>query len=129
MSGAKHGGAFWNEVGGDLLRLRSVVRADVLDAWFPPAPVVIEAFREHAIELCRTSPEADAGPLRAAISQSRGVPEECIMIHGGSSALIFLALPLIARDARSALILDPMYGSIGTCWSTRPDALESRLCR
>lgn len=110
MSGSIHGGAFWSEVGNDMDRLASVVRADVLDAWFPPAPAVIAALREHSIEFCRTSPEADAGPLRAAISQARGIPIQCVLTHGGSSALIFLALPILAREAKTALILDPMYG-------------------
>jgi histidinol-phosphate/aromatic aminotransferase/cobyric acid decarboxylase-like protein len=109
MSGALHGGAFWREVGDELARLDQVVRADVLDAWFPPSPSVLEAIDKFAVEMCGTSPEEDAAPLVRAISQARGIPEESILTMNGSSALIFLALPYLARRANSALVLDPMY--------------------
>lgn len=110
MAGSIHGGSFWKAVGNDLDRLRDVIRADVLDAWFPPAPGVLAAFAEFSVDLCRTSPEVDARPLSKAISLARGIPEECILTAGGSSALIFLAFPVLAASARSAVVLDPMYG-------------------
>jgi histidinol-phosphate/aromatic aminotransferase/cobyric acid decarboxylase-like protein len=115
MSGALHGGKFWQEVGADLNKLSDVVRAEVLDAWFPPALSVVEAMRTHAAELCRTSPEATAGPLRAAISRARQIPDESILTGGGSSALIYLAFqtglaPQGSLCSSTAIILDPMYG-------------------
>ena len=39
-----------------LERSHSVINADVLDAWFPPAPGVLAALREHLPWLLRTSP-------------------------------------------------------------------------
>jgi len=86
-----------------------VVPADVLDAWFPPAPSVVEALRKNVVDLCRTSPEVHAGPLTRAISMARRIPEDCIVAGAGSSALIYMALPLLA-DGRVALVLDPTYG-------------------
>ncbi|HVT13456.1 MAG TPA: histidinol-phosphate transaminase [Fimbriimonadaceae bacterium] len=110
MAGSIHGGRFWSIVQNDLDRLDSVVRADVLDAWFPPPPEVLAALRHYDVELCRTSPEAEALPLRAAIGEARGIPPESIVTGAGSSALIYLALPFFGAKAQSALILDPMYG-------------------
>ena len=43
-----HGGAFFTAIGEefDHLEARSgIVNADVLDAWFPPSPRVVEAIR------------------------------------------------------------------------------------
>ena len=54
-----HGGAFFGAIGADfssLERRHSIINADVLDAWFPPAPAVIESLREHLPWLMRTSP-------------------------------------------------------------------------
>ncbi|MCX7013615.1 MAG: histidinol-phosphate transaminase, partial [Candidatus Sumerlaeota bacterium] len=94
----------------DLGRCRSIINADVLDAWFPPSPKVVQALREHLPWILRTSPPTDCGGLIRAIARVRGVPPECILPGAGSSALIFLALPRWLRADSRVLILDPMYG-------------------
>jgi len=108
-----HGGAFFDAIGTDfetLERKESVVNADVLDAWFPPSPVALDALREHLPWLMRTSPPTQSEGLRRAISRHRGVGEENILPGAGSSDLIYLSFRhWLNRDSR-VLVLDPMYG-------------------
>jgi histidinol-phosphate/aromatic aminotransferase/cobyric acid decarboxylase-like protein len=108
-----HGGAFFDAVGDEfdcLARGESVLNADVLDAWFPPAPAVLEQLREHLPWLLRTSPPVDAAGLVRTIARLRGVPPECLLAGPGSSALIFLAFGRWLTPASRVLLLDPMYG-------------------
>ena len=54
-----HGGAFFDAIGAEfdaLHRRSAVINADVLDAWFDPAPGVIEAVSAHLAWSLRTSP-------------------------------------------------------------------------
>ncbi|MCW1926357.1 histidinol-phosphate aminotransferase family protein [Luteolibacter arcticus] len=108
-----HGGAFFGAIGADFASLgrhRSIINADVLDAWFPPAPAVMEALREHLPWLMRTSPPTACEGLVAAIAAACGVPESCILPGAGSSDLIFRALPRWLTPRSRAVLLDPTYG-------------------
>lgn len=108
-----HGGAFFGAIGADfgsLERHRSVINADVLDAWFPPAPGVLTALRDHLPWLLRTSPPTGCEGLISAIAAARGVPESCLLPGGGSSDLIFRALPRWLDRGSRAVLLDPTYG-------------------
>ena len=108
-----HGGAFFEAVGeefDDLERLSIVISADVLDAWFPPAPSVVDAIQRHLPLLLRTSPPTSCEGLVRAIARARGVEPANILVGGGSSDLIFLALTRWLRPSSRVLILDPMYG-------------------
>jgi len=108
-----HGGAFFEAVGeefGTLERLETVISADVLDAWFPPAPSVVDAIQRHLPMLLRTSPPTSCEGLVRAIARSRGVEPANILAGGGSSDLIFLALTRWLSGRSRVLILDPMYG-------------------
>ena len=108
-----HGGAFFEAIGDEfatLERAKTVISADVLDAWFPPAPSVMEAIAAHLPWLMRTSPPTSCEGLVRTIARVQGVGVENILPGGGSSDLIFLALTRwLTRDSR-VLILDPMYG-------------------
>ncbi len=108
-----HGGTFFKAIGerfDSLERARTIINADVLDAWFPPSPKVVAALQEHLPWLLRTSPPTDACGLVETIAEVRGVPPECVLPGAGSSDLIFLALRhWLGRNSR-VLILDPMYG-------------------
>lgn len=108
-----HGGAFFDAIGtgfDDLDRRHDVINADVLDAWFPPAPAVIDTLRRDLAWLVQTSPPVDAAGLVAAIGAARGLPAESILVGAGSSDLIFRALPRwLDRDSR-VVLLDPTYG-------------------
>ena len=112
-AGCFHGGAFFDAIGDEfdaLERSRDVINADVLDAWFPPSPKVLEALREHLPWLVRTSPPTGCEGLVRAIARGRGVPEECVLPGAGSSSLIFLTLPRWLTQSSRALVLDPSYG-------------------
>ena len=111
-----HGGAFWNAIGSHfqtLDRRVDVVNADVLDAWFPPAPGVALLLSEHLPWLLQTSPPQEAEGLRAAISAARGVPEESLVLGAGSSALMFLALRHWLTPESRVLLPGPTYGEYG----------------
>jgi histidinol-phosphate/aromatic aminotransferase/cobyric acid decarboxylase-like protein len=108
-----HGGAFFEAIGetfDDLDRRHAVIAADVLDAWYPPAPAVLDALREHTEWLARTSPPTQANGLTRVIADARGVDEACVLPGGGSSQLIFLALQTLLDRSSRVLILEPAYG-------------------
>lgn len=108
-----HGGAFFQSIGvrfQTLERKNTVINADVLDAWFPPAPAVQEILTEHLSWLLRTSPPTGCEGLIQTIAQYRGVHEENILPGAGSSDLIFRALRHFLDQNSRVLILDPTYG-------------------
>lgn len=108
-----HGGAFWDAVGNgfeSLARAPDMVTADVLDAWFPPAPAVLDAVREHLPYLLRTSPPTGCEGMVRAVAAARGVPQDCVLPAAGSSALIFLAFREWLSPHSRVLLLDPTYG-------------------
>jgi histidinol-phosphate/aromatic aminotransferase/cobyric acid decarboxylase-like protein len=108
-----HGGAFFEAIGEELDCLErriGVINADVLDAWFDPAPEVLAALDEHLAWALRTSPPVGSDGMRSVVARARGVREENVLPGAGSSDLIFLALRhWLSADSR-VLILDPMYG-------------------
>lgn len=108
-----HGGAFFSAVGESfehLARHRDIINADVLDAWFPPAPTVLETLHDELPWLLRTSPPTACSGLVEAIATARGVPPRSILPGAGSSDLIFRALRQWLTPRSHALILDPTYG-------------------
>ena len=108
-----HGGAFFDAIGTDfdtLERRTSIVNADVLDAWFPPSPAVIDSLREHLPWLMSTSPPIAAEGLQRAIARARHVDEENILPGAGSSDLIYRAFRHWLDKNSRVLILDPSYG-------------------
>jgi histidinol-phosphate/aromatic aminotransferase/cobyric acid decarboxylase-like protein/N-acyl-L-homoserine lactone synthetase len=108
-----HGGKFFAAVGEDfsaLEKLDTVISADVLDAWFPPSPKVLDALQKNLVNLLRTSPPTGCEGLVRAIAQARGVLPENILPGAGSSDLIFLALRHWLTPESRVLILDPTYG-------------------
>ena len=108
-----HGGASFESIGADfgrLDRVQEVISADVLDAWFPPAPAVLARLREFLPWIARTSPPTDCEGLLETIAHCRGVPEDSIAVGAGSSNLIFLALREWLNPSSRVLLLDPTYG-------------------
>jgi histidinol-phosphate/aromatic aminotransferase/cobyric acid decarboxylase-like protein len=111
--GCFHGGAFFESIGerfDDLSRRHQVINADVIDAWFPPAPGVIAALRDELPWLLRTSPPADCRGMVEAIAAARGVDPAHILAGAGSSDLIFRALRHWLTSRSRVLLLDPTYG-------------------
>jgi hypothetical protein len=107
-----HGGAFWEAIGDSfetLERKDTVISADVLDAWFDPAPRVIQALERCLAFALKTSPPTGGEGMRRVIARARGVAEESILTGAGSSDLIFAALRGWVTASSRVLILDPMY--------------------
>ena len=108
-----HGGAFFEEIGDGfetLGRRREIINADVLDAWFPPSPLVEEALREHLPWLLRTSPPTGCEGMLRAIAKARGVDVSSLLPGAGSSDLIFRAFRHWLNGDSRVLLLDPTYG-------------------
>jgi histidinol-phosphate/aromatic aminotransferase/cobyric acid decarboxylase-like protein len=108
-----HGGAFFEAIGTGfetLERRESVINADVLDAWFPPSPKVLDAIRDHLPWLMRTSPPTQCDGMKLAIARARGVSADNILPAAGSSDLIYLAFRQWLTSRSRVLILDPSYG-------------------
>lgn len=108
-----HGGAFFSAIGEafeTLERKDTVISADVLDAWFDPAPSVVRIVADHLTFAMKTSPPTQSEGLQRTIAATRGIPPHSILPGGGSSALIFAGLQRWITPASHVLILDPMYG-------------------
>lgn len=108
-----HGGAFWDGIGVELdaLELRhSIINADVLDAWFDPAPAVIEQLQSCLPFALKTSPPTNCEGMQRVIARYRGVPDDAVLPGAGSSDLIFAGLRTWVTNRSRVLILDPMYG-------------------
>ena len=108
-----HGGSFFSAIGTRfqaLDRKDEIINADVLDAWFPPAPGVIDSLTKDLPWLLRTSPPTHCEGLIQTIAQVRDLEANNILPGAGSSDLIFRAFrEWLTKDSR-VLILDPTYG-------------------
>lgn len=111
--GCEHGGASFTALGTDfrtLHRRRDIVTADVLDAWFPPAPGVRAVLAEDPAWAARTSPPAGAEGLVDELATARGLPAETLAVGAGSSDLIFRAFGRWLTPESRVLLTDPCYG-------------------
>lgn len=111
-----HGGSFFAAIGEQfdaVERRQGVISADVLDAWFAPAPEVQAALAHDVSWMTQTSPPTEALGLRQAIAQTRGLPLETIVVGAGSSDLLFRTVPRLVRRGAQVLRLDPTYGEYG----------------
>jgi histidinol-phosphate/aromatic aminotransferase/cobyric acid decarboxylase-like protein len=108
-----HGGRSFDAIGTAFDRLDarvSIVTADVLDAWFDPAPGVVAALREDVGWLARTSPPARGDGLVAAIAAARGVPAGSVVLGAGSSDLMYRAAAHLLTPRSRVLLTRPTYG-------------------
>src|SRR5262249_51244469 len=104
-----HGGAFFDAIGDgfdDLGRRRDIIPADVLDAWFAPAPAVVEALRAHLDWIVRTSPPTNGEGLVRAIARARGIPASAVGPGGGAGGPV-LRPP--DPGIRKAVARPPLY--------------------
>lgn len=107
-----HGGAFFEGIGvefDDLDRRRGIINADVLDAWYPPAPEIVDTLRKHLEWSHKTSPPTGCEGIVQVIAHSREIPAERVVPGAGSSNLIFLAFCHWLTPASRVLILDPTH--------------------
>jgi|LakMenEpi03Aug12_release.lakeMendotaPanAssembly.Ray.scaffolds.fasta_scaffold201235_1 histidinol-phosphate/aromatic aminotransferase/cobyric acid decarboxylase-like protein/GNAT superfamily N-acetyltransferase len=108
-----HGGAFFDAIGNefdDLKKRNEIINADVLDAWFNPAPQLVKELEAHLSWICKTSPPTDCLGMANGIAKARGLKPENILPGSGSSDLIFLAFREWLIPESRVLILDPTYG-------------------
>lgn len=113
MAGAFHGGAFWDALDPTFppgYESRDIIAADVLDAWFPPAPGVIAALESGAARLARTSPPTHAEGLREVLARERDLPIDSIVTGAGSSDLLYRALLAWIAPSSRILLAEPTYG-------------------
>lgn len=111
--GCEHGGVSFAAIGTDfqdLERRHRVVAADVLDAWFSPAPGVRAALTDDPEWAARTSPPTGADGLLTEIARARALPVDALVPGAGSSDLIFRAFGQWLTPQRRVLLLDPGYG-------------------
>ncbi|MEV1247465.1 histidinol-phosphate aminotransferase family protein [Nonomuraea sp. NPDC049750] len=109
----QHGGASIGAVGrrfGSLPARDDVVPADVLDAWYPPAPAVVELLGGDQGWLARTSPPAYPEGLIEEIAERRDLPPDSVATGAGSSDLIFRAFRGWLDASSRVLLPDPVYG-------------------
>lgn len=110
---AYHGGAFFEAIGNrfdTLERSEEVISADVLDAWFDPAPEVSEKIARFLPWLIKTSPPTHAEGVLEVLAERQGIPKEHFVLGAGSSDLMFRAMRLWVEASSRVLILDPTYG-------------------
>ena len=108
-----HGGAFFDAIGNefdDLNKRKNIINADVLDAWFDPAPQLIKEVENHLSWICKTSPPTDCSGMANGIAKARGLKPDNVLPGSGSSDLIFLAFREWLSPESRVLILDPTYG-------------------
>ena len=108
-----HGGAFFEAIGDDFSSLgkrRDIINADVLDAWFPPSPMVVKSIQEHLPWLLHTSPPTECDGMIRTIATTRCVGVECVLQGAGSSDLIYRAFPHWLTSTSRVLVIDPTYG-------------------
>ena len=149
MGTCYHGGAFWDVIGDELTHLErrdEVIAADVLDAWFDPAPGVIDAVAACLPFALRASPPTNARGMERVIARHRAIGPDSVLAGAGSSDLIFAGLRHFVSASSRVLILDPMYGEYahvlervigarvdrldldrGGDYDLRPDALRAKL--
>jgi histidinol-phosphate/aromatic aminotransferase/cobyric acid decarboxylase-like protein len=105
---AIHGGALWQP------RIRvtrdydAIVTADVNDAWYPPAPRVLETIAEWTPRV-QHSPDASGQLLLDAIARKENIPVESIRLGAGSSDLLHHIISSSAAGGDEVLTLNPTY--------------------
>lgn len=109
---APHGGRYFEVHGSalaDLTPRPDSVAADVLDAWFDPAPAVMAALQRNAAWMVKTSPPTFSEGVARAVAQARGVRPEELLFGTGSSDLIHLGLRARVKPTHRVLLPDPTY--------------------
>lgn len=103
VAACNHGG-----VGQDTLTPTGI-NADVLDAWFPPAPQVVEAVTRFAACDMATTPPSSAGELLHALEMTRQLDPATVLLGAGSSDLIYRCFWTWLTPASRVLLLHPTY--------------------
>lgn len=84
------------------------IQADVLDAWFDPAPGVVRAVATHTQDI-RITPPTQCDDLRHALCAARGLDPATLLFGCGSSDLIYRCFWAWLTPESRVLLLDPCY--------------------
>jgi histidinol-phosphate aminotransferase len=103
-----HGGALWQPRIRAAADFDTIVAADVNDAWYPPAPRVLETIAEWA-PCINHSPDTSGRSLLDAIATHYGIPVESIVLGAGSSDLLHHIISCSVAGGDEVLTLDPTY--------------------
>jgi histidinol-phosphate/aromatic aminotransferase/cobyric acid decarboxylase-like protein len=103
-----HGGSSWEIVHGHVEELTRVVTADVCDAWYAPAPEVIEGLK-GALKYVQYAPETWGEGLSEFIGNHYGLPSESVFVDAGSSPLIHRVLTNLGARGGNVILLSPTY--------------------
>jgi len=110
-----HGGAFFNGIGTEFNNLSerdNIINADVLDAWFPPAPKIQNIIRNYLPWIIKTSPPTNSEGFIKTISEQRKIDQNSILPGAGSSDLIFRLFNHWLNTSSKVLILDQLMENI-----------------
>lgn len=110
---AFHGGNSFASIGyafEELPKSKTIIRADVLDAWFPPTPKALRKMKQYLAFILKASPPTHSEGLIQTISHYQNIPQDNILVGGGSSDIMFILFPQLLQRRDRVLILDPMYG-------------------
>ena len=103
-----HGGDFFEGIGvefNNLSKKDNIINADVLDAWFPPAPKIQEIIQTHLPWIIKTSPPTNSEGFIKTISEHRELNKDSILPGAGSSDLIFRIFNNWLKPSSKVLIL------------------------
>lgn len=109
---AFHGGEFFKAVGNDFQSLENaqkIINADVLDAWYDPAPEIINTLNKQLPWLIKSSPPTHSEGLKQQLCERFSLLPENILLAGGSSDVLFILFPNMLSKNDKVLILDPSY--------------------
>lgn len=104
-----HGGRLWTKINEDFSNFNEIIDADVNDAYYSPAPRVIEKIREMVSNINHT-PDVYNQKLKANLSKKLGFSEETICMGNGSSELSYAVFGSLLERGDQAAILNPTYG-------------------
>ncbi len=107
-----HGGKIYDLIGYDFAKLhdtKRVLSADVLDAWYDPAPEISAFIAQHINYICRASPSFTIEHVRTLLAKEFKTQAEYIIVGQGSSDLIFRVLPSLV-DEKGTVFVEPAYG-------------------
>src|SRR4051794_25351996 len=104
-----HGGRDWQKLIRTPSSYDDLICADVNDAFYPPAPQVLETLTawRHTVN---HSPDTLCGRLTSNLAEQFDVPFESIAVGSGSSELLHSIIPVLIRTGDEVVLQDPTYG-------------------
>jgi len=106
--GAIHGGALWQPCVNSVEDYARILAADVNDAWYPPAPAVLQTIARWSRH-SNHSPDTSCASLARAVAGHFAIPEHAVRIGAGASDLLHHFILSVAGPGDEVLTLSPSY--------------------